>query len=299
MNDNDDDIDFSAPLYDLMPPEVLRDCRNKVVDRVSWAMQPTFGGGGRAIFRDATPLYLAFSWLEPYRTHTNIALVRFTDGTMLRIRRGRLLEVLHDERIFPHDPGLPPLQARRPICEHSSLDVDRMMCPFPGTGWLVPGRILLGPAFGPQVPDAEAKALTLMAYGVTKVLMISTGKEGIDHCFDGMEDSIARLREKTEALGWALQAPWTCIRRGKDEETHAAAGRLLDTILAHRPECGLLYLCADTLTLDYIAWLWHLYYDSVRITVLVDERPTGPKTRASLSLHEAMRSPPKGYPAGY
>lgn len=76
-------------------------------------------------------------------------------------------------------------------------------------------------------------------------------------------------------------------------------GRLLDTIFAHRPECGLLYLCADTITLDYIAWLWHLYYDSFRITVLVDERPAGPESPASLTLHEAMRSPPKGYPAGY
>jgi len=33
--EKEDNIDFSAPLYDLLPPDVIQACRGKVVDQVS------------------------------------------------------------------------------------------------------------------------------------------------------------------------------------------------------------------------------------------------------------------------
>ncbi len=294
-----DNIDFSAPLYDLMPPEVINECQEKVVDQVSWAAQPTFCGGGEAIFRDATPLAVAFAWLEPYRAHTNIAIIRFTDGTMLRIRRGKLLEMKKDENIFPHEPCMPPVRARHPIVVGGSLKPEAMMRPFPGTGWLHAGKILIGPPLGSNMPDSSAKAALLAAYGVTKVQMLSCGnKDGGGSCFEGMEEVIATLNKKTKPRGWAIDYFWSFARKEKGDEKHAMAGRLLDAIFAARSDFGLLYLCTDSATMEYIAWLWHRYYRFLSRFITPEDLVENPERPNSITLWEAMKIPPLGYPAG-
>lgn len=291
----EDNIDFSAPLYDLMPPDVLHDCRGKVVDQVSWAAQPTFCGGGAAVYRDATPLPLAFAWLEPYRAYTNIAIIRFTDGTMLRMRRGKLLEVKKDEDIFPHEPSIPPVRTRHPIVVGGGMPTDLMMRPFPGTRWLVGGKILMGPLLGAKLPDCKDKAATLMAYGITMVMMLSSGQKGSESDFEGVEETIASLSEKTKTRGWTIDSIWSLYKR-KEDENHDAAGRLIDAIFAERPDYGVLYLCTDRVPMEYIAWVWRRYYQFLSRFITPEDLVENPKSPSSLTLWEAMRVAPIGYP---
>jgi len=294
VEEKEDNIDFSAPLYDLMPAEVIHDCRGKIVDQVSWAAKPTFCGGGEAIFRDATPLAMAFAWLEPYRAFTNIAIIRFTDGTMLRIRRGRLLETTKDESIFRSESGLPPVKARHPI-EGGGLASEAMMRPFPGTRWLHAGKILLGPSFGGSLPDSKEKAAALMAYGVTRVLMLSCGQEGSENAFEGVEEAIAALCNQTKARGWKIDSIWSLIRRKKGDESHAAAGGILDAIFAARPDFGLLYVCTDSAAMAYIAWLWKHQYRVLSGFITPEDVDENPATPKSLTLWEAIKVPPLGW----
>jgi len=246
------------------------------------------------VFRDATPLALAFAWLEPYRALTNIATIRFTDGTMLRIRRGKFLEMKKDEDIFPHEPCIPQVRAHAPIMIRGGISTEIMMRPFPNTWWLVGGSMLMGPPIGIQQPNAQAKANTLMAYGVTKVVMLQFSQEE-GKTFEGMEETIISLGEKTKARGWKISISWNIINSGK-EETNAHAGRILDAILAARPDYGILYVCVDSPTMEYITWLWRRYYKFLAGFIRPEDLTENPRIPSSLTLWETMKVPPLGYP---
>jgi hypothetical protein len=171
------------------------------------------------------------------------------------------------------------------------------MRPFPGTRWFVRSKIMLGPGFGAKLPDSESKASTLMAYGIKNVLMLSTGNEQSDILFDGIEDAVLRLSEKTRARGWTIDSLWRLIEEGIYDQNHAGAGKILDAIFAAIPDFGLLYVCTDNATSNYIAWIWNRYYRFLCRFIDPDEDLDNPPAQSGITLFEAMKVPPLGYPA--
>jgi hypothetical protein len=292
----EEDIDYSAPLYELMPPEALEKCRGKVVDQVSWATKPAFNGG-KAVFRDSTPLALAFSWLEPYRARTNIAIVRFTDGSMLRIRRGRLLEMEKDDSIFRYFPSAPAGKPKHPVCDCHSTPVEYLVRPFPRTRWIQEGKILAGPDLGSDLSDYEEKQKLLVYFGVTRVLSLIPDEADAKAEESRLDETLAGMRKLARNLDWDIDYSCAPIRWRDLMDRIDSSGKVLDAVFNARTDYGLLYVCAEESLTDYIELLCGRYYGFPNHNYSCEHEKAAERASANITLLEAMRSPPKGYPA--
>ena len=252
---------FDLPLYETIPGDVRESFEARLIDRARWWPRPSFAEGGRAIFRNATPLALAVAWLEPFRARAGISEVVAVDGHALRFETGRFREAYFDPKVCAHSPSGRSVSPLPPLVKVNENMLDHLSRPLPGSFWLEPCSILAGPHLRGREIDA------LLAFGVASVLVITDGSGQGDQVAAETETCIRDAGEKAARQGFRIAAS----RAALGTQDHAVAkapegllesqsGALLDAIMAARPAAGTLYIAAEPQARRFLAWLMEKQY---------------------------------------